>query len=100
VMLAIGRDPETKKIGLDKAGVNLNSTGKIPTTHERTNVPHIYAIGDIITVIYPHISPPLYELSHLLSSSQDVPSKLGLELTPVAIKAGLLLARRLYAGTL
>ena len=52
-MLAIGRDPETKKIGLDKAGVTLNSAGKIPTTNERTNVPHIYAIGDIITVSSP-----------------------------------------------
>jgi len=78
VMLAIGREPETRKIGLDKAGVTLNSAGKIPTTHERTNVPHIYAIGDVIL---------------------DVPSKLGLELTPVAIKAGVLLAKRLYGGS-
>jgi len=78
VMLAIGRDPETKKIGLDKAGVTLNSAGKIPTVNERTNVPHIYAIGDIIN---------------------DVPSKTGLELTPVAIKAGILLAKRLYGGS-
>jgi thioredoxin reductase (NADPH) len=50
VMWAIGREAETKKIGLDKAGVQLDRIGKIHTVMERTNVPHIYAIGDIIVV--------------------------------------------------
>ncbi|NXF02577.1 TRXR1 reductase, partial [Smithornis capensis] len=74
VLLAIGRDPCTRKIGLDKVGVNINEkTGKIPVNdEEQTNVPYIYAIGDIL---------------------QDK-----LELTPVAIQAGRLLVRRLYAG--
>jgi thioredoxin reductase (NADPH) len=75
VLLAIGRNPETSGIGLDKAGVKLNKQGKIATTNERTNVPHIYALGDII---------------------RDVPSTRSLELTPVAIQAGKLLAHRLY----
>lgn len=73
VLFAVGRDAETKAIGLDKAGVETDpETGKIPAINERTNVPHIYAIGDIL--------------------------KDRLELTPVAIKAGRLLARRLYNG--
>uniref|UniRef100_A0A8C9MHD3 Thioredoxin reductase 1, cytoplasmic n=1 Tax=Serinus canaria TaxID=9135 RepID=A0A8C9MHD3_SERCA len=74
VLLAIGRDPCTRKIGLDKVGVNINEkTGKIPVNdEEQTNVPYIYAVGDIL---------------------QDK-----LELTPVAIQAGRLLVRRLYAG--
>lgn len=47
--------------------------GKIPVNdEEQTNVPHIYAIGDILEG--------------------------KLELTPVAIQAGKLLARRLFAG--
>lgn len=47
--------------------------GKIPVNdEEQTNVPHIYAIGDILEGKW--------------------------ELTPVAIQAGKLLARRLYAG--
>ncbi len=50
VLWAIGRDPETKNIGLDKAGVKVDRAGKIHTTLERTNVPHIYAVGDIIVV--------------------------------------------------
>lgn len=48
--------------------------GKIPVNdEEQTNVPHIYAIGDILEG--------------------------KLELTPVAIQAGKLLARRLFAGS-
>jgi len=49
---------------------NIYRTGKIPTVYEQTNVPHIYAIGDVL--------------------------KGKEELTPVAIQAGKLLARRLY----
>lgn len=48
--------------------------GKVPVNdEEQTNVPHIYAIGDILEG--------------------------KLELTPVAIQAGKLLARRLYNGS-
>lgn len=50
MMWAIGREAETRKIGLDKAGVKTDRIGKIHTVYERTNVPHIYAIGDIIVV--------------------------------------------------
>lgn len=89
-MIATGRDPDTRGLGLDKAGVQMiekyNSnnivhifitvlyrSGYIPTVYEQTNVPHIYAIGDV---------------------------QLGkLELTPLAIQAGRLLARRLFVGS-
>uniref|UniRef100_A0A8C6Y303 Thioredoxin reductase 1, cytoplasmic n=1 Tax=Naja naja TaxID=35670 RepID=A0A8C6Y303_NAJNA len=74
VLLAIGRDACTKKIGLQKVGVRINeNTGKIPVNDkEQTNVPYIYAIGDVL---------------------EGKP-----ELTPVAIQAGRLLVRRLYNG--
>eukprot|EP00245_Coleochaete_scutata_P002496 TRINITY_DN1330_c0_g3_i1.p1 TRINITY_DN1330_c0_g3~~TRINITY_DN1330_c0_g3_i1.p1 ORF type:complete len:287 (+),score=77.70 TRINITY_DN1330_c0_g3_i1:77-862(+) len=73
VILAVGRDALTQDLGLDKAGVVVDGrTGKIPAVHEQTNVPHIYAIGDV------------------LEGRQ--------ELTPVAIKAGVLLAKRLFGG--
>ncbi|NXW01858.1 TRXR1 reductase, partial [Fregetta grallaria] len=74
VLLAIGRDACTRRIGLDKVGVKINEkTGKIPVNdEEQTNVPYIYAVGDIL---------------------QDK-----LELTPLAIQAGRLLVQRLYAG--
>uniref|UniRef100_A0A8C5HE50 thioredoxin-disulfide reductase (NADPH) n=1 Tax=Gouania willdenowi TaxID=441366 RepID=A0A8C5HE50_GOUWI len=71
VLWAVGRAPETKILGLDKLGVKLNSeTGKIiVAADESTSVPNIYAFGDI---------------------GEGRP-----ELTPTAVKAGKLLARRL-----
>jgi len=71
VIFAIGRDACTKNIGLDTVGVALNpKSGKVlHDEKEATNVSNIYAIGDVL---------------------DDKP-----ELTPVAIQAGKLLARRL-----
>nr|DBA30998.1 TPA: hypothetical protein GDO54_006913 [Pyxicephalus adspersus] len=75
VLLAIGRDACTRKIGLDIPGVKINEkTGKIPVNdEEQTSVPYIYAIGDVL--------------------------ENKIELTPVAIQAGRLLAQRLYGGS-
>ncbi|CAG5135490.1 unnamed protein product, partial [Candidula unifasciata] len=72
VLLAIGRDPCTKGIGLENVGVNLNPNNNrvITDRTECTNVKNIYAIGDI---------------------GDGRP-----ELTPVAIHAGKLLSRRLF----
>jgi len=74
VLFAIGRYALTENLGLDKAGVQVMKNGKIdaPKQDEQSNVPHIYAIGDVL---------------------HDK-----LELTPVAIKAGMLLSYRLFAG--
>jgi dihydrolipoamide dehydrogenase len=49
VLVSVGRVPNGKKIGAEKAGVLVNERGFIPVdTQMRTNVPHIYAIGDIV----------------------------------------------------
>ncbi|MFL6758332.1 MAG: dihydrolipoyl dehydrogenase, partial [Sphingomicrobium sp.] len=49
VLVSIGRRPNTEGLGLDKAGLQLNKRGQIETDHEfRTNVPGIWAIGDVI----------------------------------------------------
>eukprot|EP01062_Namystynia_karyoxenos_P069321 TRINITY_DN64835_c0_g1_i1.p2 TRINITY_DN64835_c0_g1~~TRINITY_DN64835_c0_g1_i1.p2 ORF type:complete len:597 (+),score=228.23 TRINITY_DN64835_c0_g1_i1:273-2063(+) len=72
VLFAIGRTADTS-IALDAAGIKTAANGKIIVDkYERTSVPHIYAIGDIIEG--------------------------GLELTPVAIQTGRLLAQRLFNG--
>ncbi len=48
VLVSVGRRPNTKDLGLEKAGVKLDERGFIPTDKQmRTNVGHIYAIGDI-----------------------------------------------------
>jgi len=53
VLIAVGRVPNGKAIGADAAGVTVSERGFIPVDRQmRTNVPHIFAIGDIA-------SPPL-----------------------------------------
>jgi len=49
VLVAIGRRPYVAGLGLDKAGVALDERGRIKVDgHYATNVPGIYAIGDVI----------------------------------------------------
>jgi dihydrolipoamide dehydrogenase len=49
VLQAVGRIPNGKKIGAEKAGVIVGDRGFIPVDVQmRTNVPHIFAIGDIV----------------------------------------------------
>jgi dihydrolipoamide dehydrogenase len=49
VLVAVGRSPNGKKIDADKAGVQVTDRGFIPVDKQmRTNVPHIFAIGDIV----------------------------------------------------
>ena len=47
-MFAIGRAPNTKGLGLENAGVKLNERGAvIVDEYSRTNVPSIWAVGDV-----------------------------------------------------
>ncbi len=72
IMYATGRAPNTGKLGLEKAGVKLGSNGAVVVDdYFRTNVPSIYAIGDVTD---------------------------RLKLTPVAIAEGMVLARNLFGG--
>ena len=49
VLLSVGRSPNGKRIGAEKAGVAVTDRGFIPADNQmRTNVPHIYAIGDVV----------------------------------------------------
>ena len=49
VLQAVGRTPNGKRIGAEKAGVIVGDRGFIPVDVQmRTNVPHIFAIGDIV----------------------------------------------------
>lgn len=60
VMLAINFQPNVENIGLEDAGVKLTERGNIEIDdHMRTNVPNIYAIGDVATD---------YRLAHIASA--------------------------------
>ncbi len=73
VLLAIGRTPETKAMGLESLGVKISKSGKIIVDEfEKSSVENIYSIGDC---------------------AEGRP-----ELTPPAIMAGKLLARRLFGN--
>ncbi|NIA53837.1 dihydrolipoyl dehydrogenase [Massilia sp. TW-1] len=49
VLVAVGRSPNGKKIGAEAAGVAVSDRGFIPVDGQmRTNVPHIFAIGDLV----------------------------------------------------
>ena len=51
VLLAVGRDPDTGRLGLDKLGVTTDPrSGKVVAEDNRTSVGNIYAIGDIVEV--------------------------------------------------
>ena len=48
VLVSVGRRPNSAGLGLDKAGVTVSERGFIPIDKQRrTNVPHIFAIGDV-----------------------------------------------------
>lgn len=49
VLVAVGRRPYTAGLGLEKLGVKVNSRGQVEVdAHRRTNVPNVWAIGDVI----------------------------------------------------
>ncbi|XP_015606757.1 thioredoxin reductase 1, mitochondrial isoform X2 [Cephus cinctus] len=74
VLFAIGRRALTQDLKVENAGIKLvPENDKIDAVNEQTNVPNIYAVGDVL-----HKKP---------------------ELTPVAIHAGKLLAKRLFGNS-
>ena len=75
VLLAIGRAPLTRKLGLEGLGLAVNSANfkVIVDDYDRSSVDNIWAVGDV---------------------SDGKP-----ELTPVAIQAGVLLAKRLFGNS-
>jgi len=49
ILVAVGRRPNGNNIGADTAGINVTEQGFIPVDNQqRSNVPHIFAIGDIV----------------------------------------------------
>jgi len=49
VLVAVGRSPNGRRIAAERAGVEVNERGYIAVDkQQRTNVPHIFAIGDVV----------------------------------------------------
>lgn len=72
VIFAIGRTPSTRGLGLEEAGVLLGANGAVVVNDQyQSSVPHIYAVGDVTDRV---------------------------NLTPVALTEGHVLADRLFGG--
>jgi dihydrolipoamide dehydrogenase len=49
VLVAVGRTPNGRRLGCEAAGVHVDERGYVPVDRQqRTNVPHIHAIGDVV----------------------------------------------------
>lgn len=73
VLMAVGRTPDLKNVGLENLGVKVDKSGKIMIdSHFQSSIPGVFAIGDIVSE--------------------------GKELTPVAIKQGIYLAEGLFSN--
>ncbi len=73
VFWAVGRRPNTRTLGLEAAGIHMEKNGAVVVNGDhQTNLPHVYAIGDVSN---------------------------RLNLTPVAIAEGHMLADRLFSPT-
>lgn len=76
VMYATGRAPNTRGLGLERAGVKLDVKGAIIVDgYSRTNVPNIYAIGDVTDRI--NLTPVAIAEGHALAETlfNDNPTK-------------------------
>lgn len=47
VLMAVGRSLNVKNLGLEKLGIDFSPRGIVVDEHQRTNVPGVYAIGDV-----------------------------------------------------
>jgi glutathione reductase (NADPH) len=71
IIWAVGRHPATDEMGIEEAGVKLSTAGYVKVDeYQNSSADNVYAVGDIVDG--------------------------GIELTPVAVKAGRLLAERLF----
>ncbi|MDF2653209.1 MAG: UDP-glucose/GDP-mannose dehydrogenase family, binding domain protein [Paenibacillus sp.] len=107
VLLATGRKPNTDKLALEKAGVKVTEKGFIDVDDTlRTNVPHIWAIGDVnggpqFTYIslddFRIIRSQLFgDKSHSRKERRNIP--MSVFITPVFAKVGLTEEEALKAG--
>ncbi len=77
VLVAVGRSANGGKLDADKAGVNVGERGLIPVDAQmRTNVPHIFAIGDLVgQPMLAHKATHEGKLAAEIAAGEGVPGK-------------------------
>ena len=85
VLFATGRVANTAELGLDKAGVKTGARGLVEVnTDLQTNVPHIYAVGDVTDRV--NLTPVAIREGHAVADSLfGTPRKAGIENVATAV---------------
>jgi glutathione reductase (NADPH) len=86
VMLALGRHPNTEKMGLEEAGVDLGPKGEVKVDkYSRSSVPHVFAIGDV-TDRLPLTPVAIHEaMCFVHTVFEDKPTAVDHHLVPTAV---------------
>ena len=86
IMFAIGRSPNTRGLGLDKAGVELGPKGEIKVdAHSQSSVANIYAVGDVTDRV--NLTPVAIREGHAFADSVfgSAPRTVDYEMIPTAV---------------
>src|SRR2546421_929826 len=84
-MYSAGRQGTTEHLALDRAGLSADNRGRIKVDdHYRTEVPHVYAVGDVIG--FPALASTSMEQGRLAAHDAcDEPARAMPELQPIGI---------------
>ncbi len=86
IMFAIGRSPNTKGLGLEKAGVGMSRNGAVVVNAQsQTNVANIYAVGDVTDRV--NLTPVAIREGHAFADSVfgRQPRTVGYDMIPTAV---------------
>jgi glutathione reductase (NADPH) len=86
VLFAVGREPYTKGLGLEEAGIELTETGAIKVDEfSRTNVDNIWAVGDVTDRI--NLTPVAIREGHAFADTEfnDKPTSFDHEMVASAV---------------
>ncbi len=86
ILVAIGRQPNVEEAGLAEAGVELEKGAVKVGDHYLTNLPGVYAIGDVIpTAQLAHLASKEGELAVLHFAGKSAPARVDPDLVPTAV---------------
>lgn len=84
LLMAVGRKPNVEGLGLEAAGVNYSPKGIPVDDNMRTNVPHIYAIGDVnARMMLAHVAS--YQGRRALNAIDGIADDIRFDVVPAAL---------------
>ncbi len=84
LLMAVGRAPRVEGLNLDAAGIKYSSKGIVVDDWMRTNIPHIYAIGDVnAKMMLAHVAT--FQGIHALNAIDGKEDKINFGIVPSAV---------------